>query len=694
MRQRLTSVLLFLLTALMTVAYSSAQNSADSASQSLMKPRIEIGIGRMAFFGDVGKDYQTYGAMTGNISAHFRFGTPINNYLHFDAYALYGKLSMAETTGPRYLNFSSQIRLTGAGITYNFDNFLKPQRWLSPYISVGVAGFEFLSKTDLFDGDGNRYHYWSDGSIRNLPENAPNASDAFEIQRNYEYETDIRKLDADGVGSYPERSWAVPIGAGAILNLGEKLDLRVGGDMFLTFTNHIDGVTEAGDGDRKGNDKNDHFFYFNVGMSYNFDLPKSKQSMPVDAFDDSRDYLVAYDDEDGDGVADFFDLCAGTPEGVKVGPRGCPLDSDGDNVPDYLDLEPSSPQGAFVDANGVTIPDDEFLKAYLFWTDSVYDTQYITSKIETASLPAAKKTQRPKPRSYHVKAQEGSTLSAEMIERILSLPDVTAFEQDGENIYLIGDYDELYKAVERKINLEADGIRGIVVADDAGNIVDFSDESQTIEADLRRLSSVDDDYETELASPTMDVVYRVQIGAFENPLSKDIFIGVKDLIVLSGADGLTRYVSGSFSNLSSAADHKVNLLLDGFEGAFITAYRGGRRISLGEAGAAVSGTDDKSQETSSPSFDTSKIKFRIQIGAYRDEVPTDVLDEFIELGNIQPVRTADNTTKYLFGEYNSYEEAARAKENTVAPRFSDAFVVGDFNGQIISAQEAIQMQDK
>lgn len=691
MRHRLTQILLLLLFVFIAAPDSFAQTSADTSGTALMKPRIEIGIGRMAFFGDVGKDYQAYGAMTGNIAAHFRFGTPINNYLHFDAYALYGKLSMAETTGPRYLNFSSQIRLTGAGITYNFDNLLKPQRWLSPYVSVGIAGFEFLSKTDLFDSNGNRYHYWSDGSIRNLPENAPNANDAFEIQRNYEYETDIRKLDADGVGSYAERSWAIPVGAGAILNLGEKLDLRVGGDMFLTFTNHIDGVTEAGEGNRKGNAKNDHFFYFNVGMSYNFDLPKGKQPPIKDAFEDSRDYQIAYEDEDSDGIADFFDLCPGTPDGVKVGARGCPVDSDGDGVPDYLDLEPDTPKGAFVDADGVAISDDEFLKAYLFWTDSVYDTQYISSKIETASVPAAKRTQRPKHRTYHVKAQEGTTLSAEMIERILSLPDVTAFDQDGENIFLIGSYDELYKAAERKINLEADGIRGIVVADEAGNIIDLSEESEAIEADLRRISLVDDAYETELTAPTMDVVYRVQIGAFEKPLSKDVFSGVRDLIVLTGTDGLTRYVSGSYSDLKSAADHKVNLLLEGFEGAFITAYRGGKRITLGEAGAIVSGEDDRAQEVSSPSFDTSKIQFRIQIAAYRDEVPTNVLDQFIEIGNIKPVRTADNTTKYLFGEFDSYEEAIKAKESKVAPQFSDAFVVGDFNGQIISAQEAIQM---
>jgi len=670
---------------------SYSQNSADTATSSIVKPRVEIGIGRMAFYGDVGRDFQSYGPMTGNIGAHFRFGAPINHFLDFDAYAMYGRLSMSETSGSRFLNFSSQIRLTGASITYNFDHLLKPDRSLSPYVSVGIAGFEFLSKTDLFDSNGNRYHYWSDGTIRNLPESAPNAQDAIEIQRNYEYETDIRKLDADGVGSYPERSWAIPVGAGALLKLTDQLTLRVGAEMFMTFTNHIDGVTEAGTGNRQGNDRNDHFLYANVGMSYNFELPKTQRKPIQDAYFDGRDYLAAYEDEDGDGVADFFDMCPGTPEGVKVDARGCPIDSDGDGVPDYLDLEPNTPKGSFVDADGVAITDEQFLQAYLFWIDSVFDTQYITSRMETAGAPRAKKGERIKPKSYHVKATEGTSMSSEMIEKILSMPDVVAFEQDGESIFLIGSYQELYKAVERKINLEADGISGIVVADEAGRIVDLSGESEAMEADLRRISRVDEAYEEELASPTMDVVYRVQIGAFENPLNKDIFANLKNLIVLSGSDGLTRYVSGTFNNLQDAADHKVNLLLEGFEGAFITAYRGGRRITLSEAGAIVSGTDDKSQEVSSPSFDTGKIKFRIQIAAYRDEVPTSVLDQFIDLGSVKPLRGTDNTTKYLFGEYDTYQDAANAKKEISASQFKDAFVVGDFNGQIISAQEAIEM---
>lgn len=45
-------------------------------------------------------------------------------------------------------------------------------------------------------------------------------------------------------------------------------------------------------------------------------------------------------DTDGDGVADKYDKCPGTPAGVAVDQNGCPHDKDGDGVADYLDKCP------------------------------------------------------------------------------------------------------------------------------------------------------------------------------------------------------------------------------------------------------------------------------------------------------------------------------------------------------------------
>lgn len=60
-------------------------------------------------------------------------------------------------------------------------------------------------------------------------------------------------------------------------------------------------------------------------------------------------------DADGDGVADKYDRCPGTPGGVGVDSVGCPLDSDGDGVPDDLDRCPRTPAGVAVDSRGCPI---------------------------------------------------------------------------------------------------------------------------------------------------------------------------------------------------------------------------------------------------------------------------------------------------------------------------------------------------
>lgn len=63
-------------------------------------------------------------------------------------------------------------------------------------------------------------------------------------------------------------------------------------------------------------------------------------------------------DSDGDGVADSQDRCPGTPKGVAVDARGCPIDSDGDGVSDYLDKCPNTEKGVPVDATGCPADSD------------------------------------------------------------------------------------------------------------------------------------------------------------------------------------------------------------------------------------------------------------------------------------------------------------------------------------------------
>src|SRR5690606_22518293 len=123
----------------------------------------------------------------------------------------------------RQENFQSEIRAGGLNLLYDFGNFIPDNFRVRPFVSFGVSGFEFLCKTDLKDANGNTYYFWSDGSIKNMPQDGPNAHNAINLTRDYKYETDIRELNKDGFGKYPERAWTFPLGLGFIAKVTDRV---------------------------------------------------------------------------------------------------------------------------------------------------------------------------------------------------------------------------------------------------------------------------------------------------------------------------------------------------------------------------------------------------------------------------------------------------------------------------------------
>jgi hypothetical protein len=84
-----------------------------------------------------------------------------------------------------------------------------------------------------------------------------------------------------------------------------------------------------------------------------------ERKKPDDTQFDLIDFkALDHDDDDGDGVKNMEDLCAGTPQGAAIDERGCPTDEDKDGVPDYLDEEAGSAVDAIVDTKGITIGDE------------------------------------------------------------------------------------------------------------------------------------------------------------------------------------------------------------------------------------------------------------------------------------------------------------------------------------------------
>lgn len=96
-------------------------------------------------------------------------------------------------------------------------------------------------------------------------------------------------------------------------------------------------------------------------------------------------------DGDKDGIADYLDKCSSTPAGVRVDGNGCPVDGDKDGVADYKDKCANSPAGFRVDANGCTIDSDK---------DGVTDDKdkcaatQVGTKVDAVGCPIAKDTDK------------------------------------------------------------------------------------------------------------------------------------------------------------------------------------------------------------------------------------------------------------------------------------------------------------
>lgn len=746
---------------------SSAQNDtspADSTSATkaapkefIFKPTIGLGVGMLSYYGDI-YDRHFQNPSVSRIAYELNVSQYLTNYLQFNFNVLFGRLGANErmTVNGRNLNFDSQIRAGGVNLAYNFDNFLSKKCLVHPYISAGFESFEFLSKTDLYDSQGNKYYYWSDGTIRSKAQNDPAAATAIELHRDYTYESDIRTLNYDGFGRYPERSWAVPVGVGFDMKINDYFNFRIGATMHFTFTDYIDGVSEKSTGNRIGNSKNDNFMMTSCSLHYNLGLKKkTADTISEDSFKDVDFYALDLQDFDKDGVPDYKDSCQGTPEGVPVDAKGCPMDDDGDGIPNNLDNEPNTPKGALVDTHGVQLNDSTLAYQYSFYTDStgMYATveHYVHNGGVGSHIVYPQKEYMVELGIFH------KGLAPDVMTKFLSINDISStMLDDSTTVYTAGKFNDLLSAENRRKELASQGLTDAkVVYKQNGKFIDAPKYGSAAAAgngngatpagnnsgggiatsgnpDKRTTPATNDGgnngnagnshsnatngnggtavtHPANTTSATsasgnesngnaalnqQGVVLRVQLGAYHNRLSKSVFKDIGDLIEIHTDDGLYKYMTGSFTNFDDAAKHKVNMLLKGYSGAFIAAYKDGKRISLTEAGAIMPKKGEQpepSENNSVNGADKALVIFKVQVGVFKSDPPADKQEIYTKVGGITKETTSSGLNRYVAGSFNNYKSAVALKNQLSQQGLGDAFVIAFFNGEYISVQEAIEL---
>ncbi len=328
------------------------------------KPVIGLGSGVFNFYGDVRNNY--INPFIGNFGYRLNVSTFLDQkrFYTLNLLFIYGRVSANErsvTDLSRNLNFQSDLITFGVNVEYNFDHLIKRNKSIRPFISAGIENIQFTPKGDLYNAQGTFYHYWSDGTIRDIPPTSSDITTSVLINRDYTYETDLRQRERDlyGLGSYSKNTFAIPVDIGLNFKVSERIYFKLGTSLHYTFTDFLDNVSNEGTSvkGKKGNDILSYNYF-----TLHFDLFSEPKTIIVEKMFAELEFdEVMLDDEDGDFVLDAVDECPGTPYGVPVDSLGCPLDADNDGIPDYLDKEKHSPPNAWVDENGVSISEEEYL---------------------------------------------------------------------------------------------------------------------------------------------------------------------------------------------------------------------------------------------------------------------------------------------------------------------------------------------
>lgn len=409
------------------------------------------GIGLMNYFGDVvDRDKTTVHRVGNRAGFNFGIGGNVTNYLEVNVDVLMGKLNGNENNYGQHRNFESKVFTAGASLTYNFQNFIRDPKGITPFISVGVSYSDFDIYTDLqttvINSNGDEvtydYYYWDDGLIRNVDQSSPQSDDVQIIERDFKYETRLTK--------FPVTAVSIPVGAGIDFNANRNVAVRLGAHYYFTTTDNIDGAIE---GD-KGFLSNDGFLYTSLSLYFRFD-PFKKKAPKVDVA--GEDYAnigeLVEEDSDGDGVSDFKDKCGGTPKGLVVDEHGCPADGDGDGIPDYRDKELKTTPGRIVDPNGVAISYQDIYKTY------GQDTASLLRKDVNQEWLFSSKKSTNSDYTVHVGTYTNYDIPTQIKLRLAKMEDLVEHKvNDSISVFTLGNFNTFEEAEEKQNELIESGI--------------------------------------------------------------------------------------------------------------------------------------------------------------------------------------------------------------------------------------------
>ncbi len=286
-----------------------------------------------------------------------------------------------------FYNYRAEVHQLNLDMVISLGNILfhKARTKVDPYIFGGIAANAYQTDINALDDNYNRYDFSSIttkwGPTNYMHNDRKSIKQDLQDMMDDSYET---AAETDRGSRRPDLfdtkklSFAATFGAGVQYRISRRINISLEDRItFFPTTNEdlldgqrwdeqtVSGIPSVNVIGIPSQNK-DGINYLSLG--FNFNLGGGSRNVEPLYWLNPLDYsygelstprhMILPDpilpDADGDGIADQFDKCPGTPAGVAVDSHGCPMDTDGDGVPDDRDKQLITPTECQpVDADGV-----------------------------------------------------------------------------------------------------------------------------------------------------------------------------------------------------------------------------------------------------------------------------------------------------------------------------------------------------
>jgi hypothetical protein len=191
------------------------------------------------------------------------------------------------------------------------------------------------------------------------------------------------------------------------------------------------------------------------------------------------------------------------------------------------------------------------------------------------------------------------------------------------------------------------------------------------EETIRALSEVDNGTTT-----TEPLKYTVQLGIYNSATTPAALASMSPLPPSKIKSNSFRYTTMTFDDKQSADSIRAVAIRSGIKDAFVVGVKNGKYVSVNNA-SVTADNRQKWNDIVKEDTPTSEPVYKVQIGAFRNDVPYNIVESYLTISDKGITRKTDERGLHIFyvGSFSNIGEAAALKSEVVSKGIKDAFVV-------------------